>query len=67
MQVQETQEKQDKFLLSVVASSLTAIFFIVGIGVVGSGNWAAGVASAAGSLAVAYVAKLVIQGRDHRA
>ena len=63
MRAQEGQEKHDKFLMSVLSNSLIAIFFIVGAGVVASVNWAAGVASAAGSLAVAYVAKLVIQSR----
>lgn len=64
MQGEEAQEKHDKFLMNVVGSTFTTIFFIVGAGVVGSaGHWAAGIASAAGSLSVAYVAKLVVQSR----
>ena len=67
MQVQDAQEKQDRFLFGVLAGTITAIFFTVGMGVVASANWPAGVASAAGSLAIAYIAKLVIQSRAVRA
>lgn len=66
MQVDDVQEKHDKFLMSVVGGAFTTIFFIVGAGVVGSQNWAAGVAAAAGAFSVAYVAKLVIENRSAR-
>lgn len=61
------KQEQDRFLNRVVSNAFAAILFLVGMAMIGSasgsGAMAVGLAAAAGSASVAYIAKLVISAR----
>lgn len=62
MRTERAQDRHDRFLNGVAGVAFTVILFIVGFGVT-SASLGGGIGAAAGALAVAYVARLVIQSR----
>lgn len=62
MGMEQARERHDRFLNGIAGVAFAVIAFIVVAGV-SSGTWGGGIGAAAGSLAVAYIAKLVVQSR----